>query len=112
MSMIEFLDNYLTKQGFSKAGDLTVENLDRSKTEKCSEASGVGSCSISDSIEVVLWELPILLSGGIAIYIEYEYTGDAKNYISIDTYCEIEVIGEGDNTIIKLFELKGSCYYV
>jgi hypothetical protein len=110
--MVEFLDNYLTKQGYIKAGDLTVEHLDRSKTERCREAIGVGSCGVRESIEVVLWELPVLLSGGVAIYIEYEYTGDAKKYTIADPYCEIEITGEGDNVIIKLFELKGSCWYV
>jgi hypothetical protein len=112
MSMVEFLDKYLTSKGFTKAGDLTVENFILEKTEKCSEGFGVGYCHLEDSFETILFELPVTLSGGVGIYIEYEFVGDGKNYDSIGTYCEIIIEGESDTHKITLYEYKGSCWYV
>ncbi len=112
--LLEFMEKLMAQLGYIKAGEVTVEQLIREKTEKCVETVGYGSCSSSLDFDIIIYETPVpLVTGSIAIYVEYEVTNDAVGVVtSIRNPFSIKILAEGDVQVVELFKYEGEGWIV
>jgi hypothetical protein len=112
--LLAWLESLMSQLGFVKAGEVTVEQLMREKTEKCIETTGYWSCSADLDFEIVVYETQMpIMTGAIAIYVEYEVVNDAVGVVtSIRNPATIKLIAEGDVHAVELYKWEGEGWIV
>lgn len=110
--MINIIETILRNMGYRKIFDVSYNELDKSKTEKCVETSSPsGICESVVEYSIVLHEQETIIFPW-ALYIEYSWffeTTNPPNYC----YQLIEITGESDQFKDTLYKLESEgCWYV
>lgn len=100
---IESIIRILKEQGYTFIGDFNRDQLKLDEVEKCVATTGMGSCSCSLNMDLIVHEK---LFEDIALIIFFEWI----NYVKpLDPFpcsgsTKIEVFVESENTSVKVYE--------